>query len=348
MFNYGSIIGFFPEILDYAIHMWLPFEYLKKIEEIKREFEEWYNDIDNKNYNYDIFSKIYILSYVDKNKYYKYLDFLDNNYPNIFFETIKKCCLFDPEQVFRYLLSRNLEYAGYVIQLAKNKDFIDINVQDYCDMMSAERIEYLLSMSTISHCNNIKKQSIEKNIYLYDYKMYVDPDINQFIISFDENTNLKLSLFTYAAHKLYLELEKKSQYVHEEKYIIVKTNLTYEDILNMCDFNESVEMLCLGIFDTEKIDKHLKNNLLFTYNRDKSEFININHLRDIILMIVNNSDMTPDILYELLDRNVELIDNEYVFDFFNGGDLDPNKEIYYEIYTKLTNETAKNLLLDLF
>ena len=116
MFNYGCIIGFFPEILDYAIHMWLPFEYLKKIEEIKREFEEWYNDIDNKNYNYDIFSKIYILSYVDKNKYYKYLDFLDNNYPNIFFETIKKCCLFNPEQVFRYLLSRNLEYAGYVIQ----------------------------------------------------------------------------------------------------------------------------------------------------------------------------------------------------------------------------------------
>lgn len=157
----NSIGEFFPETFYYIINNYEPFEYLIKINEIRKAFREWYADIDNKNYNYDMFCNMFYCDMYNSTKtnITKYLDFLDNNYPNIFFKTVEKYCLYNPGKILRYLLKKNIGYHDYIKQYLFQLDegFIVISFEEYCCLSINERIKYLLRMCCIALSIDRKK-----------------------------------------------------------------------------------------------------------------------------------------------------------------------------------------------
>lgn len=315
------------------------------------KFKEWYNGTTN-NCDSECFYMFFIHDMEDDiedvmiDRYNNYLDFMYNNY-------------FD-----KFLVIKNyVEYHSFEDTQKILNDFLlkkNMDISSETDSESEHENEPIANkfilfkrdvQKIIYNCeNDPSDREIINNIYeldSYNNLVLIDTDQkwNYIKCVFSRDLELNLPLYSYATHKLIVE--------HFDSIceLIFAFDLSIDDVKklwNNYNLLSNDKIILLGEhYLSDKYDYDAIDNTMEIYCiNENNEFINLNHLKEVAITILQNSELSPIDIYTFFNEKIEYIDNKYIFELFSS-DIDNENPIYYEIYSKLTNEDAKQYLIEM-
>lgn len=284
------------------------------------------------------------------NNFCIYLDFMYNNYFNEFL-VIKKFIddksFPDAQNIFNDFLLKN----NYPID-NNNEENSSINEIGY-EQTDTDKQYNLLEHHIYKIVSNSEDELSDREIIdsicevdIFKNIVFIDTDSKRNYIKcvFSKESTIEFPLYSYATHKLIIE-----HFIYQFD-ILLAINLTIDNVIELWNNYNSIsnhKIILLGEHElNKKYNEDMIDDMTYIYAiNDNNEFIDLNYLKESVVTILKNPDLSLVDVYIYFNKKIEYIDNKYIFELFSYTIEDNQNPIYYEIYSQLTNTDAKQYLI---